>query len=242
MTRHQRSVINRMISVFVGVFAVLLFTALCFNAQAEDRDEPAGKAADAIKKALNPKFKFDSVVFDEELQMYRVKVNNNYLFVTPNMKYAFIGDIVNVQTMRSILYSPKDTNFSALPAQDAIKMGNGPKSIALFMDVKCPHCRKQFQDLSQNRDVTTYVYLYPGADSVWCSPDRMRALGEVLGGDTPKAAAGKCDTSAMDRNLKLARSLNIRSTPTMIYSDGSNSVGYIPPDRLRDVLAAKGKR
>ena len=204
-------------------------------------------AAEAVLKKEFPQIKIDKFEYDDTLKMYRVTINNRFMFLTPDMKYAFIGDVINVKTKQSILYAPPKpiakTDFSKLPMGDVIKMGKGATKIALFMSITCPHCHTQFKDLEANKDITTYIYLYPGADMIWCAPDKYQALSDIINEKkTDNKTFEKCDTSGMDRNHKLGKSMGIHSTPTMIFEDGSNNVGYLPPAAFKEQLSTKGKK
>jgi thiol:disulfide interchange protein DsbC len=50
------------------------------------------------------------------------------------------------------------------------------------------------------------------------------------------AAAGSCDTSAIDKNLALGRSMNVTGTPTIILADGRRLPGAVPADALDRAL------
>jgi protein-disulfide isomerase len=220
---------------------------LCASAQAADKDTqtgPRGAAAqEEAAKVLGPQVKIDKIEFVDALQMYRLEVQGNAMFITPDMHYVFIGDIIDMKTKQSIVNVPKKVDFSARPLKDAIRIGNGPHKIALFMSLRCPHCHNQYKDLVKNKKVTTYVYMYPDAGGVWCSPDRAKALDEAIQAKIiPSAGSAKdCDLSALKRNVELARSKNIRGTPTIVFSNGESSVGYINTAMLDEKLAEKGK-
>ncbi|MEA3119048.1 MAG: thiol:disulfide interchange protein DsbC, partial [Paraburkholderia sp.] len=48
--------------------------------------------------------------------------------------------------------------------------------------------------------------------------------------------AGSCDTSAIDKNLALGRSMNVTGTPTIILADGRRLPGAVPADALDRAL------
>jgi len=236
--------------------ALFIIMMLCINAPAaEVKDKNAevknpneardlGAAEVVAGHLTGKKVKVDSVKFDDVLKMYRVEIKGTYFLITPDMKYAFIGDVVDIQTKKSILYAPLKVDFSSLPLQDAIKIGKGPNIIAMFMSLKCPHCHNQYKDLVKNENVTTYVFIYPGAEAVWCSPDKGKALDEAISknGQVSNVDMKKCDVSALKRNYEFAQVKKIRSTPTLVYSDGDSTVGYIPAAKLNEILATKGNK
>jgi thiol:disulfide interchange protein DsbC len=50
--------------------------------------------------------------------------------------------------------------------------------------------------------------------------------------------AASCDTTAIDKNLKLGRSMNVSGTPTVFLADGRRLPGAVPADRLEKELSA----
>lgn len=231
-----------------AVLSLLMAFILCASAQAAGKDTqnntPGAAVQEEAAKVLGPQVKIDKIEFVDALQMYRMEVQGNSMFITPDLRYVFIGDIIDMKTKQSIVNVPKKVDFSALPLKDAIKVGNGPHKIAMFMSLRCPHCHNQYKDLVKNEKVTTYVYMYPtDAEGVWCSPDRAKALDEAIQTKKIPSAGGtkECDLSALKRNMDLARSKNIRGTPTIVFSNGESSVGYINTAMLNEKLAEKGK-
>jgi len=74
---------------------------------------------------------------------------------------------------------------------------------------------------------------YYKAVSVWCSEDRQAALTRAKQGETPKRKT--CDNPVRE-HMALADKLGISGTPTLIMEDGSMVSGYIPPDRMSQML------
>lgn len=231
-----------------ALLTLLMAVFLCASAQAAGKNTQNSPRDVAVQeeaaKVLGPQVKIDKIEFVDTLQMYRIEAQGNPMFITPDLRYVFIGDIIDMKTKQSIVNVPKKVDFSNLPMKDAIKVGNGPHKIAMFMSLNCPYCHKQYMDLVNNDRVTTYVYLYPmGAEGVWCSPDKTKALDEAIQTKkmSPAGSTKECDLSALKRNADLARSKNIRGTPTIVFSNGESSVGYINTAMLNEKLAEKGK-
>lgn len=126
-------------------------------------------------------------------------------------------------------------DFAALPLQDAIvsRRGPGTRRLAVFADPDCVYC-KQLEGVLQGRDdITVYTFLLPilgpasldKARAVWCSADRDVAWRAWMQAGTRPATPAGCDTSALDRNLALARSHGIRGTPALVFPDGARITG-----------------
>lgn len=237
-------------SIRITLMAVLFAMMCCSGAFAEKAKDPNNAVNIAAtqgmaEKALGLKenVKIDRIKFEEELNMYRIEIRGDVLFITPDMKYVVVGDIINLQTKKSLVHMPPEkVDFSALPEKDAIKLGKGKHKIALFMSVSCPHCHHQYKDLAQNENVTAYLYLYPGAEGVWCSSDRKKALDETVRTGKVPAGAKSCDVSALQRNVEFAKSKKIRGVPAIVFSNGETAVGYMNTAMLNEKLLGKGNK
>lgn len=136
--------------------------------------------------------------------------------------------------------------FDALPLADAIRTvhGQGRRRVAVFSDPGCGHCRRLEPELAALDDVTVYTFLLPlqgdaQPRAVWCAPDPALAWQQLMRGATAPASAQAttrpdCD-APLQRNLALARQLGVQGTPTLVWADGSRTVGYVD----RQVLQAR---
>lgn len=231
----------------ITTLVILMSCCIAFadNNQADNNQNEALQQAESVANQIfNGKVKFDKVSFNKELNLYQIEYAGNVSFITPDMKYVFMGDVFDVKTRRSLIYQPKKIKFSDLPSKDAFKVGNGKNEMALFMSLRCPHCIRQYKDLAENKNVTTHIYLYPDAENIWCAPDPKAALDEFIAGKKSsknEANIAQCDKSALNRNVALARSLKIKSSPTMYFHDGDYNVGYLNPEELNKILETKGR-
>ncbi len=86
--------------------------------------------------------------------------------------------------------------------------------------------------IEERKDIVFYVKMYPlpmhkGADekakAIICEKSIKLLEDSFEGKDIPKA---KCDTKAVEENIKLAQKLGINGTPALILSDGRVVSGY----------------
>ena len=124
-----------------------------------------------------------------------------------------------------------------LPLADAIKTvhGNGERTIVVFSDPACPYCKRLEPELDKLDNVTIHTFLVPfqGAAlpaAIWCATDRQAAWRRTMTQGDPSLLALPSSTSScahpLERNLALARQLNVRGTPTILYADGTRTNGY----------------
>lgn len=127
--------------------------------------------------------------------------------------------------------------LAQLPLADAIKTvrGDGKRTMIVFSDPACPYCKRLETELDKLADVTIYTFLVPFLGTalpiaIWCAADRQAAWHQTMTqGDQSVLATSTSPRSCahpLDRNLSLAKRLNVRGTPTILYADGHRSDGY----------------
>ncbi|MCW8926971.1 MAG: DsbC family protein, partial [Xanthomonadales bacterium] len=112
--------------------------------------------------------------------------------------------------------------------------------ITVFVDTNCTYCMKlhhQAAELARQGIEVQYLF-YPRsgqagesfaqAVSVWCSADRLAALGAVMNGK--ELPVTEC-SNPVKGHYQLARQLELRGTPAIIYADGEVSYGV--PDLVK---------
>jgi len=122
---------------------------------------------------------------------------------------------------------------------------NAKTHITVFTDLDCPYCRKFHEEvpklLSRGLEVRYLFFprsglegpVYEKSVSVWCSNDRVEAIGKAKASLPIKAA--KCD-NPVSKHYELGRKIGITGTPTIILPNGSRIDGYVPPDELLRIL------
>jgi thiol:disulfide interchange protein DsbC len=127
-------------------------------------------------------------------------------------------------------------------------MGNPRASqrVVVFTDPDCPFCGKlhaELEKITQERsDISFHIILYPLAmhkDAYWKSKSivckRSLKMLEEAFAQRPISRTD-CDTKDIDNNIRLAESLGISSTPTIVAPDGRVHVGYLAANQLLEFI------
>ncbi|GHT87299.1 thiol:disulfide interchange protein DsbC [Betaproteobacteria bacterium] len=183
--------------------------------------------------------------------LYEVVLETKELIYTDSTGTFLIdGQVLNLQTRENLTALRRQKldaiDFSSLPLDQAVKIGNGKRVLVTFEDPNCSFCRKLAVELQQVKDLTLYTFLLPilSEDSdtksrhIWCAKNRGKAWLDWLIEDKTPAAA-QCDTAVIDRNIALARKFDIRATPTLFFADGSRIAGYRSASDIEKVLASQ---
>lgn len=185
--------------------------------------------------------------------VYEVVIGDGeVIYASADGRYIFQGDIIDVEQKISLtekrINNLTAVDFKKLNTKDAIQIvrGNGKRHMALFEDPNCGYCKRFEKQLKTIDNVTVHLYLLPilGPDSVekstniWCAKDKAKAWMDWMTKDVvPAKAMGKCDTTALVRNTKLAQKHRIHGTPTIIFSDNTRVGGAIGMDRVEGYLS-----
>jgi thiol:disulfide interchange protein DsbC len=117
--------------------------------------------------------------------------------------------------------------------------------LEVFTDIECGYCRKMHQDIAEyNRLGIAIEYLaFPRAgtasqdfrnmESVWCSPDRRKALTDAKNG-LPVPA--KSCSNPVNMQYQIGQKIGLSGTPMLVTRDGIVLPGYLPPAALLQTL------
>lgn len=189
--------------------------------------------------------------------LYEVVVDGQAAYATADGKYLLLGNVVEVASKRNLTAMRNarlaEVKWSELPLAKAIKevKGNGKRKLAIFSDADCPYCRKLEPELEKLDNVTIYTFLYPivnlhpdavpTSKQIWCEKDRLKAWkAYMLQGEAPKAK-GDC-ANPVDEIVELGEKLRVTGTPTIILENGHRIPGYIPADKLDQMMTAASKK
>ncbi|MDA1107060.1 MAG: thioredoxin fold domain-containing protein [Proteobacteria bacterium] len=233
-------------SVLTGVLAALLLAAFA-PVQAADEAAKINKALETLLPGKKP----DSVTASAIPGVYEVSYGATVLYMTQDGRYLIRGDVIDVA---------QEENLTELKRSQArLKVINGisessmivfaPKqvkhTITVFTDIDCGYCRKMHGEMAQlNKYGIKVRYLayprtgidspsYVKAVSAWCAKDRNAALTHAKADeDVPQ----KTCAHPVQQHMQAVKQVGVSGTPTLILEDGSLIPGYVPAERLMEML------
>jgi thiol:disulfide interchange protein DsbC len=143
-----------------------------------------------------------------------------------------------IQVKDLIAGIPEDQMIIFTPA-------NPLATITVFTDVDCTYCRRLHHDVEaiNARGIAVRYVAYPrgGADStaypkmisVWCAPDRQRALTQAKNGQN--LPDRDCQNPVLNQHA-LGNRIGITGTPAIIMPNGQLVPGYMEIDRLTQMV------
>ena len=187
-----------------------------------------------------------------------MKLGSGYAYVTNDGRYAFVGDLVDLETGVNLTDTRRHRDTVGLVADFAEKamviypaQGRETARVRVFTDVSCPYCRKLHREVPslQTAGVTVAYIAFPRAGAqgrayqdmraVWCADDRRLAMDIAKGVASGHLGKGDCASAAeVDAGYRLGRKVGIRGTPAIVFPDGSIQQGYIPAKQLITRLKA----
>lgn len=216
----------------------------------------------SLKKAVEaayPKFKVESVSKTPYPGLYEVFMAGQIIYTDEKMSFLIAeGRLVDPKSKKDLTAERMDEltkiDFAKLPLDQAIKVvkGSGSRKLVVFSDVDCPYCKRLEQnELSNITDVTVYTFLYPivqlhpdaaaKSKSIWCASNRVKAWDDwIMRNQLPKNAVN-CDVP-LEKVGDLAKSLDITSTPTLIFADGKRMLGAQPYKEIERALQAAARK
>lgn len=218
----------------------------------------------AIRKALTERLPqlpaIDEITRSPVPGLWEVRYGGTELLYSDDKgEFIFVnGSLVETKTRVDLTEQRIErmlaVSWDKLPLKDAMvmKQGTGARKVAIFEDPNCGYCKRFERDMASIKDVTIYTFLIPilGPDStaksrdIWCAKDNAKVWRAwMLEGAVPPKTMGKCDTTALDRNLAFARSFRVNGTPAIFFEDGTRKPGALSADAVEKLLvAASGKK
>ena len=237
-----------------ATLAAALTTCLSVTALAQPSQPPTTPELTSLigrLQALYPSTRFGEIRPTPWPGVFEVAMGANLAYVDASGQYFLFGHLYDMKVQRDLTAERKDTlariDFSALPLADAIKdvRGRGSRTLAIFSDPDCPHCRRLEADLKGLSDVTIHTFLMPIASlhpqarakaiAVWCAKDRLAAWQALMTRDQAPPTAD-C-AHPVDRNVALAERLGVTGTPTLVAADGRVLPGAASAEQINAWLS-----
>jgi thiol:disulfide interchange protein DsbC len=179
-----------------------------------------------------------------------------YLDVDKN--YLILGSLVEVANMSNKtveavqrIQDKKRIDTAKIPLNNALVLGEkgASKKVVVFTDPDCPFCGQLHQTMKQivagRKDIAFYIKFLPldfhkdaywKAKSIVCNKSTKMLEDNFENREIPKT---ECATDEIENSIKLAKSLGIGGTPSLILPDGRLKIGALPEAELLDLIEGK---
>ncbi|MFI4938362.1 MAG: DsbC family protein [Candidatus Berkiellales bacterium] len=233
----------------VGLISLSL--AMCSVANAAPDDTASLKA---MLKDNFPELTIDEVTSSPINGIYQVSTGGSILYVTKDGHYALSGDIIDLKNgQKNITEAARKTarlaGLKSIGEENMITFApKDPKyTVTVFTDVDCAYCRKLQDEMSaiNAKGIAVRYLAFPrsGPNSptfekmleIWCAKDRQKAFA-AASHQSSEAKGKACSDQSVLREFQFGLSLGVNGTPTIIFEDGTLFPGYLPADKLLEVV------
>ncbi len=194
---------------------------------------------------------FDSITPSPIPGVHELVVGTDVFYYAPGPELLIGGPLITKEgrnltnERRTAIIGEK---MKALPLDQAVKIGKGPKTVIEITDPDCPYCRRASEFFKKRTDVTRYVFflplaMHPEAEGkvryIFCAKDRETAYEEAMAGKLDGKKPALCADQAVDKLVALHRDVaakaGVNGTP-FFYINGQAVFGANTPviERLLD--------
>ena len=234
----------------------MLSTSVSLEAEAK-----IANGSDTIKTlsaVLKKRFRSEPSSIEQSVipNLYQVMYGSEVIYVSADGKYFLAGDLINLDTRENISDIAKQSvRLDILNAQDnkpvVFKAKDEKHVLTVFTDIDCPYCSKLHREVpALNAKGITIEYLmfpraglksqsYKKAVSMWCADDNEQAMTDAK--ERKPIQAKTCVNPIADQ-YNLAGAIGVTGTPALITKSGKLIPGYMPADRLVDMLEEDAKK
>jgi len=184
-----------------------------------------------------------------QMKIFYLDVDKNYLILGSLVEVANMTN----KTMEAIqrIQDKKRIDTAKIPLNNALVLGKSgaSKKIVVFTDPDCPFCGQLHQTMKQivakRKDIAFYIKFLPlefhkdaywKARSIVCNKSVKMLEDNFEKREIPKT---ECVTDEIENSMKLAKSLGIGGTPSLILPDGRLKIGALPEAELLDLIDGK---
>ncbi len=228
------------------LFIILLFLSIFSTSKVQALE--CGTNVEEALRTTYPRYQFQEVNSTPVPGICEVVSTGNITYFAQETGHLIFGEIWSplgnniTQEKKASLLASK---LEALPLDNALKIGDGEKTVIEVTDPDCPFCRKGSTFLDTRRDVTRYIFfkpltnLHPEAGKkaryILAAQDKAAAYKEIMSGKYDgKALPEFEDNGLLDHHIQAAASLGINATP-YYWVDGQPVAGANIP-KLKELL------
>ncbi|HSD17079.1 MAG TPA: DsbC family protein [Thermomonas sp.] len=178
------------------------------------------------------------------------------VYVSEDGKYLFQGGLLDIEKRKDMSEAAmarlRVDILKTLPVEDRIVFapaGKPKHTVVVLTDIECGYCQKFHSAIAEytRRGIEVEYLAFPrgglaSADyrsmvSVWCAPDRRKALTDAKSGRA--VTQRTCGRTPVDMQYRAGQRMGLTGTPMILNSNGELLGGYLTPDALLQRLEAK---
>lgn len=224
-----------------------------------------GQGATADERArsavaqLNPRATVEYVGAAPLPGFREVIAGGQLLYISDDGRYLMQGAVIDLQQQEDVMQNSaalaqyRTKLIATIPHSEKIVFAppNAKYTVTVFTDIECGYCRKLHEEIAEiNRQGIAVEYLafprmglgsqdHKDMISVWCAPDRKRAMTDAKAG---KSIPSRDCKNPVTMEFDVGQRIGVSGTPAIFSAEGVQLGGYLPPAALRaklDELAAK---
>jgi thiol:disulfide interchange protein DsbC len=200
-----------------------------------------------------PKATVESVSKTPFQGIYEVVLDGQIYYTDAKASYVFSGSLIDMRGREPKNLTQETSSRIASAALSkatdlAVKRvkGNGKRVIYTFEDPNCGYCKELQKELTKVNDVTIYTFLWPilspdsmeKSKAIWCAKDRAKAWEDYMLRGVAPGGKRDCDTTAIEKNQRLAQRFNLKGTPAVYLASGEQVGGFLPAPQLEAALGS----
>lgn len=188
--------------------------------------------------------------------IYHVRLENGETFYSnADGSHFLVGDLYENADSGLVNLTEQSRNQERAEAIDAIPESERvvfrgeetPKAtVVVFTDPSCPYCVRLHDTVPElnERGIAVHYLAFPRSgmnanagktlEQVWCADNPSEAMSRAKQGETLSNTAS-CDNPVAEQ-YELGRQLGVQGTPAIILPDGQLVPGFVPPDRMMEML------
>lgn len=210
--------------------------------------------SDKLKQQLEqtlPGVTIDSLSKVDNTQLYEGVINGEILYFSADGRYVLQGELVSLESRTNLTeqrrVSLRKDIIDGLDEKDMIifEPEKTEHTLTVFTDIDCVYCRKMHSEIEQYQELGIRIrYMayprggigsesYDDAVTVWCNDNRREAMTRAKAGKEMQAKT--CD-NPVEAEFVTGQKLGVQGTPALFTESGQMLPGYVPPERLKEIL------
>lgn len=196
-------------------------------------------------------------IFESQIPgWYTIRKGAIIAYISADGRYLLQGDMIDLESNANLTEESRNDArvkmMSDVPNERLIVYTpeKVEATVSIFTDIDCTFCRRLHAQLDEYmaQGIEIRYFLYPRngptspswakAENVWCANDRNEAL--TLAKLDQEYPTRNCDASVVSSHYLIGQDVGLRGTPAIVLHDGSLFSGYLPPDQLKQAIAAVG--